>query len=99
MPRYDVYASPDGIGYLIDIQTDLLQGLSTRVVAPLLPWNAAPRPAKLLNPIFSIGDERHVMVTQFLSAVPAALYRNSVGNLHDRSDEITRAIDMVFHGF
>jgi toxin CcdB len=99
MARYDVYPSPEGTGYLLDIQTDLLQGFNTRVVAPLLPWDGAPRPAKLLNPVFEISDERHVLATQLLSAVPAAILRNSVGNLHDRSQEITRAIDMVVHGF
>jgi hypothetical protein len=39
------------------------------------------------------------MATQFLSAVPASILRNAVGSLRDRSDAVTRALDMVFHGF
>lgn len=99
MARYGVYPALEGAGYLLDVQTDLLQGLNTRVVVPLLPEDVAPRPARLLNPVFEIGAQRHVMATQFLSAVPGSILRTPVGNLQDRSDEITRAIDMVFHGF
>jgi toxin CcdB len=36
-----------------------------RFVAPLLPLNEAPRPAARLNPVFTIEDQPHVMVTQF----------------------------------
>jgi toxin CcdB len=37
MPRLDVHAMPAGrkAGYLLDVQADLLSGLSTRVVVPL----------------------------------------------------------------
>ena len=81
------------------MQTDLLYGLHTRVVVPLLPEENAPRPARTLNPVFEIAGTGHVMATQFLSAVPASILRTAVGNLRDHSDDVTRALDMVFHGF
>jgi toxin CcdB len=99
MAKYDVYPSPGGVGFVVDVQTDLLDGLSTRVVAPLLPAGSAPIPAKLLNPMFEIGGEAHVLVTQFLAAVPAQPLREPVANLHERADEVTRALDMLFQGF
>ena len=99
MARHNVYPAPDGRGYLLDVQTDLLDGLNTRVVVPLLPLGLAPEPARILNPVVEIGGERHAMVTQFLSAVPAAMLKAPVGSLGARADEITRAIDMVFQGF
>ncbi|ABC24346.1 CcdB family protein [Rhodospirillum rubrum] len=37
MARFDVYANPDGMGGLLNIQADLLRHLNTRVVVPLLP--------------------------------------------------------------
>jgi len=52
MARFDVYDSPDGAGYLLDVQADILDILNTRVVVPLMPISAAPSPAKHLNPIF-----------------------------------------------
>ena len=99
MPRHDFYPAPGGAGFLLDLQTDLLDGLATRVVAPLLPAEGAPLPARGLNPVFEIEGRPHVLATQFLSAVPASLLRQPAGNLGARADEITRALDMVFQGF
>lgn len=99
MPKYDVHAAPEADGYLLDVQTDLLDGLNTRVVVPLLPEGAAPKPGRVLNPVFEIGGERHVMATQFLSAVPASVLKAPAANLSGRSDEITRALDMLLQGF
>lgn len=36
MARFDVYLTSSS-GYLLDVQADLLAGLNTRVVVPLLP--------------------------------------------------------------
>lgn len=30
MSRYDVYPNPSGLGYLLDVQADILQQMSTR---------------------------------------------------------------------
>jgi len=99
MARYDVFKNPDGEGWLLDVQTDLLDGLSTRVVAPLLPLAAAPTPAKRLNPVFDVGGEKVVMTTQFLAAVPRTLLKKPHSNLAPHHDDIIAALDMVFHGF
>ena len=50
MARFDLYHNPDG-GYLLDVQTDLLNHLNTRMVVPLLPMQTAPKPAATLNPV------------------------------------------------
>lgn len=99
MARFDVYASPGGAGYVLDVQADVLSGLNTRIVVPLLPLSDAPEPAKRLNPVFEIGSEPHVMVTQFMAAVPRALLRSPVSNLADRDSDIMAALDMVLVGF
>ena len=99
MARFDVYARPGGAGYVLDVQADILSGLNTRIVVPLLPLSGAPEPAKRLNPVFEIGSEPHVMVTQFLAAVPRALLRSPVSNLADQDSEIMAALDMVLVGF
>ena len=99
MARFDVYASPGGAGYVLDVQADVLSGLNTRVVVPLLPLSDAPEPAKRLNPVFEIESERHVMVTQFMAAIPRALLGRPVSNLADQDTEIMAALDMVLVGF
>lgn len=100
MARFDVYARPNGAaGYVLDVQSNVLSGLNTRIVVPLLRVADAPIPAKRLNPVFEIGTEPHVMVTQFMAAIPRALLRNPVTTLDDRDSEIMAALDMVLVGF
>lgn len=99
MARFDVHANPGGIGYVLDVQADVLDGLNTRIVVPLLPVAQAPLPAKRLNPLFLIGAEPHVMVTQFMAAIPRALLSAPVTNLSAQDAEIMAALDMVLVGF
>jgi len=99
MAKYDVYPNPNGPGYLLDVQADLLDGLNTRVVVPLLPKNDAPMPAGSLNPIFDVSGEQVVMATQFLAAVPRSILKKPVTAFADQFSEIGNALDMVFQGF
>lgn len=99
MPRFDVYVSPSEVGYVLDLQADILEGLNTRIVVPLLPLAEAPVPAGRLNPVFNIEGAPHVMVTQFMAAVPHAYLSSPVTNLSARDTEIGNALDMVFVGF
>ena len=99
MARFEVYANPAGPGYVLDVQADVLDGLNTRIVIPLLPLAQAPAPAQRLNPVFEIGDEPCVMVTQFMAAVPRELLRSPVTSLLGQDSEIIAALDMVLVGF
>lgn len=99
MARFEVYANPGAAGYLLDVQADVLSELNTRIVVPLLPLSQAPLPAQRLNPVFKIGEVPHVMVTQFMAAVPVALLRNPITSLMAQDNEIMAALDMVLVGF
>jgi toxin CcdB len=99
MAKYDVYAMTKGSGYVLDVQTDLLEHLNTRVVAPLLPQASAPKPATRLNPVFELEGGLHVMTTQFLSAVHVGELGKPAASLEPHFAEITAALDMVFQGF
>ncbi|MEC9264750.1 MAG: CcdB family protein [Pseudomonadota bacterium] len=99
MAQYDLYAMPDGAGYLLDVQVELLEELRTRVVVPLLPRAEAPPPAGRLNPVFPLNGADHVMVTQNLAAVPVSILGKPVGSLASQADELRNALDMVFIGF
>lgn len=98
MSRYRVYSNPEGAGALLDVQADLMSHLSTCVVVPLLPVDAAPKPARVLNPLFEIAGVPHVMVTQFIAAVPRRLLASEVADLHERAHEIVSALDCLFQG-
>lgn len=99
MARYDVFPNPDGRGFLLDVQSDLLDGLNTRVVVPLMSQGSAPKPAKRLNPQFELAGKPYVMVTQFISAVPLSILKTPEANLSAQFSEITVAIDMLTQGF
>ncbi len=99
MARFDVYQNPDGGGLLLDIQADLLSHLNTRIVVPLLPAKQSPKPAKTLNPCFSLHDEPLVMNTQFMAAVPVNILRKPVASLAHHRDEIVAAVDFLMQGF
>ncbi len=99
MAKYDVFRINSGKGYLLDIQADFLNHLSTRVVVPLLLRDDVPPPSKGLNPIFLVGADEVVMATQLLVAVPKSALKARVGNLSDRHDTIISAIDFLMQGF
>jgi toxin CcdB len=94
-----VFPNPSGDGYLLDVQTDLLSDLNTRVVVPLLAESCAPTPATRLNPTFDIEGQSVVMVTQFMAAVPTSILKSSVGSLAEEFDKVTTAVDMLMQGF
>lgn len=99
MARFDVHTNPDGAGFLLIVQSQLLDHLKTRVVVPLLPRNKAPLPARVLNPVFSIGGKEMVMATQFIAAVPSAILTAPVTTLDQQRNEIVAAIDFLMQGF
>jgi toxin CcdB len=98
MPRFSVYANPEGPGYLLDVQANLLSHLNTRMVVPLLPKANAPVPAHTLNPIFDIDGAAHVMVTQFMAAVPQKMLLTRALGVEDRAHEVVAALDCLFQG-
>ncbi len=56
--QFAVYPMPrDRTGFIVDVQSRLLEDLATRVVVPLIPLAVAPRiPMKTLNPVLPFND-------------------------------------------
>lgn len=100
MARFDVFRRPRSApGYLLQIQSDFLDALETRVVVPLLPPDAVPRPMRDLHPHFEIEGQAHIMVTQLLGAIPRRELGPAIGSLAAQQDDITRALDVLITGF
>lgn len=99
MARFDIFQNTGSAGYLLDVQSDLLSGLNTRVVVPLLPKSSAPLPARRLNPVFEVEEQEVLMATQFMAAVPEAELRVGIGSLAGQQHAISAALDMLFLGF
>ena len=99
MARFDAHENPDGPGYLLDCQADILRNLSTRFVVPLLPPEHAPPPSKRLNPILEVDSRQVVMMTHFAASVPRAALGPVVESLSNEDSAIMNALDMLLTGY
>lgn len=99
MARFDVYAPRGEDQLLLDVQADYLIGLDTRLSVPLRRPEAAPLPARRLNPVFDIGGAPYVMVTQYATAVRVRDLGRLVVSLAVDADAIRDALDMLLVGF
>lgn len=103
MRQFDIFRNPDAASarrrpYVVVLQSDLLSGVGTVVVAPLaLPerTNAVSR----LTPIVDVAGSRHVMLIHDLAAIERRVLKRTVGTAAAMRDEILAAIDLVFIGF
>ena len=104
MRRFDVYRNEIAqtsrrFPFFLVLQSDLLQQLTTVVVAPL--GRASVVGGKLvetLAPTLDVDDESFVLYTPELAAIPVSILRKRVGNLDDQRECIIRAIDFLFSG-
>jgi toxin CcdB len=96
--QFDFFASPTGQGFLLDIQSNLLDRLKTRVVVPLLPVDLFRRLVANLNPVFEIEEQRVAMMTEFMAAMPLRELGEVRGSLAGHRDQIVRAVDVLLIG-
>ncbi len=85
--------------YLLDVQSNLLNDLATRVVIPLrLARHYRGEPAKTLMPVFEIEGAPVLALTQQLAAVPNKALGESVADLSSQQHQIVAALDFLISG-
>ena len=99
MAQFDVVANPDADEsafrpYLVVLQSDLGSGLSSTVVAPLVPCDQM-KGANRMNPIVKVDGQEFWLATHELFAVDRRMLRNTVASLSPERDAITAALDFV----
>jgi len=99
MAQFMVYRNPDGAAYLLNVQADVNDHFSTRVVIPLFLVDEISEFARTLNPVFEVEGNRVVMMTQGLAAVPSLLLKQPIMSLENKRTEIVAALDLLFQGF
>jgi len=104
MAQFDVCLNPNAdsapaVPYLLEVQSDLLEPVSTRVVVPLALLSERGQPAKYLNPQFDIQGVHVVMVTEQIAGIPKRAIGEIVLSLAAERDEIMDAIDFLLRGF
>lgn len=101
MAQFDVHRNATGAHppYLLVVQSDLLQGLDTVVVVPLIPAAMlGDRPIRGLYPVFTIGGETLVMLTAQIAGVSPAVLGERVASLAACRHEIIGALDILITG-
>ncbi len=104
MPQFAVHKNNNpstkaAVPFLLDVQSDLVAELGTRVVVPL--YTAAAMEGKALRtlmPTFEIDGKPYVMVTPQLAGVARKQLGVQVADLSAKRDEIVAAIDLLITG-
>ncbi len=105
MARFDVYANPGAHAgttpYLLDVQSDLLDGLDSRVVIPMRSLEHFPKvrlPTRL-TPVLRIEGRDYLLETPKLGAVPQRILKSPVTSLAAEQAHIAAALDFLFQGY
>ena len=104
MAQFDVHANEDPASrsrapFLVDVQSDLLDELATRVVVPLLPLSAgAASPITRLMPVFEVQGARFALGVPQLAGVSRTVLGRKVSSLASRRHEIISAFDVLLSG-
>jgi toxin CcdB len=88
------------IPYLLDVQNDLLDGLDTRVVIPLIRDSSFKGSGiTTLTPKVNINGETLLLLTPQMAGISKHLLNEEVGDLGDFRYEILAAINLLIEGF
>ncbi len=100
MARFDVYRYSEEVPFVIDVQANLLAGLKTRVVVPLLP-QAQTKQEQLprLKPVIKVKGKNYILMTTDISVLRVSDLKEPVDNVEDQRQTIVEAVDFLFQGF
>ncbi|SDC47264.1 toxin CcdB [Massilia sp. PDC64] len=105
MARFDIYDNPGrnkaNIPYLVEVQSNVISGLATRIVIPLRQLAGFSRltlPSDLF-PIVAIDGRDYFLDTPQLGAIPSNELKVRVGSAQDYRFEIQAALDRVFGSY
>ena len=105
MAQFSVYRNKNprtraAFPLLVDVQSDLLEPLSTRVVVPLTKTAAlAKKPVSYLTPEISFSDDRYLLMTPQLAAVNRSELGPLAGTLANDRQTILAALEFLLTGF
>lgn len=102
MARFDVYQiDKESVSHVLDVQADILGGLHSVVVIPLVPENVAKQEAlERLKPVVDIKGKNFILMTTDIGVLPRTKLEKKVTNIGDEYHHIVmNAIDFLFQGF
>ncbi|MEY0728586.1 CcdB family protein [Providencia rettgeri] len=98
--QYRLYQDAIKYPYLLDIQSNIIDLLNTRLVIPLFDSRLVkkPLPARL-NPQLVINGQVFILMTHQMACVPHSLLGKEIVDLSSQRDTIKHAIDLLIDGF
>jgi toxin CcdB len=102
--QFDVYENPsprmrDVYPYVVDVQSDLLSSLATRMVVPLaITTLAAKDLPRRLCPTMTVSDQSLMLVPFEAAPLDRRLLKAEITSIRDRSHDIIVAMDAVLSG-
>lgn len=86
--------------YLLDVQSDIIEELNTRVVIPLYPsGRLTTPPVRRLTPILNVEGTDYLVMTHEMASVRMTQIGEQVMNARPWRQAIKNALDFVFDGF
>lgn len=104
MAQFDVYRNPsqrqrDAMPYMVNVQSDLLDGLPTRLMMPLVKPSLVPASVpRNLCPTVDFGGERFHLLAQQAAPFLARDLGKPLGSINSRASDIVAALDAVISG-
>ncbi len=104
MAQFDVYQNPslrsrDSMPYVVDVQSDLLSELRTRLVMPLSRVAVGfARPPRKLAPELTVKGERLSLQAQLAAGIEARFLGKPLTTLRAHQADILDALDAVVSG-
>jgi toxin CcdB len=104
MPQFAVYKNRNEttrgrFPLLLDVQSDLLEPLNTRVIVPLsLATAAKTRAMEALTPKLAVAGKEYVMVTPQLAGISMRELGPIVDTLSGERTKIISALDLLITG-
>jgi toxin CcdB len=83
--------------FLVDVQSNLLDDLRTRVVIPLTKA-LAERPISTLSPLVEIHGHKYVLLTPQLAGISKSDLGAEVTNIAEHRDGVIAALDCLISG-
>lgn len=102
--QFDVFDNPsprmrDVYPYVVDVQSDLLSALATRMAVPLaLTALAAKDLPRQLCPLITVKDKSLMLVPFEAAPLDKRLLKAEITSIRDRSHEIIAAMAAVLSG-
>lgn len=102
--QFDVFENPsprmrDQYPFVVDVQSDLLSSLATRMVVPLaVTALAAGELPRRLCPLLMVSGQSLMLVPFEAAPLDKRLLKTQVSSIRDRAHDIVAAMDAVLSG-